>query len=124
MSNVEFARNNEDFAGEVYQQHENQNNWVVTIRFYSLLHYVEQKLQSHNYNSETHGDRKENIRNCKHVDNRVRNLYRRLEDISRDARYECIEMQEQDVEMSEETLNEAKEVLGFTSGGGSTKYST
>lgn len=125
MDNVEFAKNNENFSNELYDEYPNQKNWIVTIRFYSYLHYVEEKLNMHGYTSNSHDDRKNKIRSCSQVDNRARTIYRKLEDISRDARYECIEMTEEDVEESETQLVEGKNILGFVSGGGSsTKYST
>lgn len=125
MSNVDFARENENFAQEILSELEDRKNWVVTVRFYSLLHYVEERLQAHGYNSRSHEKRKDNIRDCRHVDNKVRKLYRRLEDVSRDARYECIRMGDDDVRKSEETLEEGKRILGFSAGSGGThKYST
>lgn len=125
MDNVDFAENNEVFSDEILSDYPDQKNWIVTIRFYSFLHYVEEKLKIHGYTSNNHDNRKDNIRNCPHVDNRARTIYRLLEDISRDARYECIEMTEEDVEKSETKLEEGKDVLGFVGGSGSsTKYST
>jgi hypothetical protein len=125
MENVEFARNNEGFSDDLIKDYPNQKNWVVTIRFYSYLHYVEEELNKHGYNSRTHDDRKKNIRICKHIDNRARSIYRTLEDISRDARYECIEMNEEDVKKSGEKLEKGKNILGFmTNSSSDTKYST
>lgn len=126
MDNIELARNNEDFADDVLSDYNNQNNWVITIRFYSFLHYVEERLNSHGYSSNSHKDRKNNIRNCRPIDDKVRKIYRFLEDISRDARYECIHMTKEDVEKSGEKLEEGKNILGFHSGDSNTttKYST
>lgn len=123
MSNVDFARSNEQFADNLIEEFSSRKNWIVTIRFYSLLHYVEEQLRNHGYESRTHDNRKDNIRACRAMDNRVRTLYRRLEDVSRDARYECIEMDDEDVEMSASTLEEGKDILGYTGGSGDTKYS-
>jgi len=126
LTHVEFANENESFANTIKSDFEDENNWVITVRFYSLLHYVEERLQSHGYNSRSHRDRKENIRNCRYIDNKVRKYYRRLEDVSRDARYECILMDDEDVEMSAETLEQCKDALGFgdEEGGSIHKYST
>lgn len=123
MTNIDFAKENEEFAEDIISEFESQSNWVVTVRFYSLVHYVEERLDSHNYNSENHTDRKSNIRSCKYVDNAVRAKYRLLEDLSRDARYECIRMDGDDVNKSEKVLQEGKELLGFDSGNTSHKYS-
>lgn len=123
MTNVEFARENEEFADDI-QESRDRNNWVVTIRFYSLLHYIEGQLDACGYDSINHDDREDNILNCKMMDNQVYKLYKFFRDTSRDARYECIRMTEEDVTESEEKLEKGKELLGFDSGGGSTKYST
>lgn len=124
MENVEFARENEDFADDLDLSENPSKNWVVIVRFYSYLHYVEEYLQMYNYNSRSHNDRRENIRNCPHIDNKARKIYRLLEDISRDARYECIRMTEDDVQKSKENLDEGKDVLGFSGGATNHKYST
>ena len=123
MRNVEFARENEGFADEIEGSFENRENWTVTIRFYSLLHYIEETLSSHGYNSRSHDDREENILNCRYVDNRVRKLYRRLYDVSRDARYECVRLNNEDLRMSKETLEEGKEILGYSDDDSTHKYS-
>lgn len=122
MPHLEFAQENEQLADDIFDEF-NHNNWSVTIRFYSLLHYVEQRLITHDYTSKTHGDRKENIIDCNEIDDKIHNLYRRLEDLSRDARYECVRLSEEDVEISEETLEEGKFILGFDGSEGGAKYS-
>ena len=122
ISNVDFARENEEFADDIEENRE-RNNWVVTVRFYSLLHYIEERLQRCGYNSRSHADREDKILRCNSMDNDVYDLYRFLQDMSRDARYECIRMGDDDVAMSHEKLEEGKAMLGFIHGGGSTKYS-
>lgn len=126
MSHGEFARENEEFADEVESKHSDRKNWVVTIRFYSYVHYVEEVLQSHDYNSKSHRDRKKNIRNCKYVDNQAYRVYRWFEDISQLARYECVRMDSEKVTESEDYLSRGKGILGFggSGSGGSHKYST
>lgn len=124
FEHVEFAQLSEDFVEELQNEFEDRRNWMVTIHFYSLLHYVEERLSTYGYDSNRHHIRKENIRKCKQIDNRVRTLYRRLEDLSRDARYELVEMEESDVEKSKETLEEGKEILGFSNSGDTYKYRT
>jgi hypothetical protein len=123
MSNIDFARKNEEFANELKPGNTPRKNWIVTIRFYSFLHYVEERLQAHGYNSRSHHDRKNNIRNCRHIDDKIRKIYRQLEDISRDARYECVRLENEDIEMSEKSLEEGKKVLGFSGGSSNHKYS-
>ena len=126
IENVTFARESENLTEEMNCSLENKikNNWIVTVRFYTYLHYVEQRLQEYDYTSRSHNNRKENIRNCKQIDNKARKLYRRLEDMSRDARYECVEMSDEDVKESLSTLEEGKQVLNFHAGDGSHKYNT
>lgn len=123
MDHVDFARINERFVDTIPEGNIPENNWIITIRFYIYLHYVEERLKSHNYNSRSHRDRDKNIRSCKYIDNEARKIYRKLEDVSRDARYECIEMEDRDVRESESALNKGKQILGFDRSGGSHKYS-
>lgn len=131
LGHIDLAEDNERFA-DLIRTHlcnddfdvDNQNDWIVTARFYSLLHYVEKRLQDYGYSSRSHGGRKENILECPYIDNKVRRLYRRLEDVSRDARYECIPTSDEDVTKSESTLQEGKDVLGFSRSSSGHKYST
>lgn len=126
MENIEFARNNEQFADDISEDYPNQKNWIVTIRFYSFIHFVEERLKSYDYYSKTHDERKDNIRSCKDISDEAYHIYRFLEDISRDARYECIAMTDEDASKACEKLEKGKRVLGFPSGssGSSYKYST
>jgi len=124
MSHVEFARNSEELSEGFQEEFPSENNWTVTIQFYSYLHYVEQILQQHGYQSRRHKDREENIKDCKYTDIKAYKIYRFLYDTSRDARYECIEIDDESVEECREKLETGKEVLGFSDGKGTTKYST
>jgi hypothetical protein len=125
FSNIDFARENEDFAAALDIQENPESNWIVTINFYSLLHYIEERLQAEGYDSDRHKERMKNIRRCPAIDNSLYKYYRFLYDISRDARYECHRMGESEVAESEERLEKGKEELGFISGSGSGhKYST
>lgn len=123
MSHVEFARSTDELSEDFQDSFQDQNNWTVTLHFYSYLHYVEERLQSHGYASKSHTNRQENIQACKHIDREGYKIYRALYDTSRDARYECIEIEDDKVDKCREKLERGKEVLGFTDGGGSTKYS-
>lgn len=122
-SHVGFARETEDLAGDFHDTYPEENNWVVTFHFYSYLHYVEELLKRYGYSQKSHKQRKENIEECGKFDRKVYKIYRFLYDTSRDARYECVEIDDSSVEHCKEKLDEGKEVLGFTDGGGSTKYS-
>lgn len=125
LTHGEFARENEEFADSLLEEFDNKFNWVVTVRFYSYLHFVEKRLQDYGYSSNNHDNRKNNILNCNQIDSRARAIYRALEDLGRDARYECYRMDEDDLEVSREKLQKGKEILNFTdSGDVSTKYST
>lgn len=124
FTNVKGARENEKVAEKLAVTNEEDRNWIVTVRFYSFLHYVEERLQANGYDSNTHGDRMDNIRKCPSIDNYAYNLYKTLYDLSRDARYECLRMGESEVKESKKRLKKGKEILGFTHGGDSHKYST
>lgn len=121
---MEFARNNEEFAEDIREDYPAQKNWIVTVQFYSFLHYVEERLKSHSYTSTNHDDRMDNIRNCPHVDTKAYKIYKSLYDTSRDARYECMEIEESDIIECEKRLEKGKRILGFRDGSTNTKYST
>lgn len=123
-SHTEFAELSEGLAEDLLSDFGDRKNWVVTIRFYSFLHYVEKRLDSYGYGSKRHSERKKNIRDCRYIDNRARSIYRTLEDLSRDARYECHQMTIKDVEEAQERLEEGKSILNYTDSGSSSKYST
>lgn len=116
------AEKNEQFAESLDGSQAVERGWIVTVRFYSLLHYVEERLTSHGYTSERHNQRMDNIKSCNAVETAVYKKYRALYDISRDARYECVRMNQEDVEESERILDEGKRMLGFDQGGSDYKY--
>lgn len=124
MTHVEFARNNEELSEDFHDSFPEQNNWVVTLYFYSYLHYVEEVLTQHGYRSSSHNEREDNISECSYIDRQCYKIYRSLYDTSRDARYECIKIDEDSVDKCRERMLDGKEALGFSEGGGSTKYST
>jgi hypothetical protein len=123
-SHVDFARNNDELSEEFRESFKDQNNWTVTMHFYTYLHYVEQVLENQGYTSKSHKTREDNIKTCSYIDREGYKIYRSLYDTSRDARYECIEIEDSSVDECRDRLDKGKEVLGFTEDGGSTKYST
>ena len=118
------ARENEQFAASLDKSQDAQRNWIVTIRFYSLLHYVEERLEAENYGANTHRDRRNNIKKCPALDDKIYIIYRFLEDLSRDSRYRCIRMDDEEVDEAEKRLENAKEIMGFSHDSETTKYST
>ena len=125
FSNVEVARENEELAASMDPSRGDHRNWIVTIRFYSFLHYTEQRLTAEKYDSDNHKERMDNIQRCPALEDYLYNIYRSLYDLSRDSRYECERMNEEEVTKSEERLERGKELLGFNQTSGSShKYST
>ncbi|WP_128904790.1 hypothetical protein [Halorubrum amylolyticum] len=124
FSHISGARENEELADSLDSSEPENRNWIVTIRFYSYVHYIEEILESYNYSSNTHKERKDNIERCNGIDRTAYKIYRFLEDISRDARYECIRMGESELTKTEEKLSRGKEALGIVGSGGDHKYST
>lgn len=118
------AQENEAFASSLDEDVPVERNWIVTVRFYSLLHYVDIMLKKHGYMPEKHGERFKNIEQCQAIDPQVYKKYKTLFDLSRDARYERIRMDTTDVAQSAKVLEEGKELLGFGSTDGTHKYST
>lgn len=123
FGHVKGARENEEFADTLDPSEKIHKNWIVIVRFYSYLHFVEERLQMEGYESDRHKERMENIRRCPSIDDKAYNIYRTLYDLSRDARYECLRMGDDEIDESESRLENGKQILGFTAEGGDTKYS-
>jgi hypothetical protein len=79
------AAYNEEFYAKLDQTVD--GGWAVTALFYSALHYVDAFLaERENAHPGDHGERDRMIK-ANHTTDGVRNHYRRLQDKSRDARY-------------------------------------
>lgn len=124
FSHISGARENEELANSLDVSEPENRNWIVTIRFYSYVHYIEQILESYNYSSNTHIERKDNIEKCNGTDQTAYKIYRFLEDLSRDARYECIRMGTEELDITKKKLKSGKKSLGFVGSSGNHKYST
>lgn len=110
------AEKNEELSEELLNEYSDYDDWVITTRFYTAIHFIESELTKRGYNSGTHRERKENIKDSNLPDNiMVYKEYRNLEDLSRDTRYECVSVTSGDLNGSERSLNLIKKKLGFFS---------
>lgn len=78
------------------------NDWKITILFYAALH----KLDSHYaslYHPKSHKLRKDFLYRVNKYDEIV-DEYEALEELSRNARYSCVEVKDKDVKDAEELL--------------------
>lgn len=107
------AQKNETLAERLDTQFNQYEDWVVTTMFYSALHYVECELTKHGMSASNHGERQRKINQCKQIPGDVYRLYRTLEDLSRDARYECVSISAIDVLESHTKLDRIKDFLGY-----------
>lgn len=124
LSHVEAAGENEALAASLDRAVGAHRNWIVTIRFYALLHYVDARLIEYGYKPEKHHERGDAIRDCDYLDAALYKVYRMLYDLSEDARYKCVRMSTEDVRVSNRQLERGKKLAGFDHGDdGTTKYS-
>lgn len=122
LSNVDIARENEQVADYLDEGTGSHRNWIVTINFYSVLHYVEQVLQDEGFSSVDHDDREDNILRCQRLEDEQFTIYKNLRTLSSLSRYECYRMGQEELEVAERALERTKEITAFDMGGGSSKY--
>jgi hypothetical protein len=108
------AKKNEELADLLNKTYSNYSDWVVIVRFYSALQYVEHELMSHGMSAGSHEDRQNKISNCGAMDRSVYKRYRYLQDLSEKARYYCKKFDRSAVTQSESILIEIKVKLNFT----------
>ena len=106
---LQRAEENESLARSMRLQIPNDFGWRVTVTFYAALHYVQAYLSSHGQYPTVHSARDSAVQR----DPRLKAIfpdYRELKDRSRDARYECSVMSQQDVDDMDECLASVKAV--------------
>ena len=85
------ARENEKLAQALKKLKSSSGvDWAITVLFYSALHYVDAFLAGKNCHPLTHEDRNDEIEANGSLAG-IFNDYRRLEDLSREARYNIAE---------------------------------
>ena len=105
------ADKNQEFSQTIAEEHSEYNDWIITAKFYSALHYVDKVLVEEGYKTENHGERFEKIEQARNIPPRVRSLYSTLYDLSEQARYKCIELQQGQVNSADKALTEIKKEL-------------
>jgi hypothetical protein len=84
--------------------------WAITAHFYAALHYVAAFFAASNVYHASHGTRLRDIQ--KHpVLSSIYNDYQHLYNISRDARYECMNLQFSDLNFAITKLNAVKKLI-------------
>lgn len=78
--------------------------WAITVMFYTALHHVEMFLAQKNFHSRTHITRDKYISRVTDL-RPIHNDYSRLQDLSRQARYDAIIITLSDVEEMKKRLD-------------------
>jgi len=109
---VRIAQDNEEFADTFDLSHPHKHlRWAVTVIFYAAVHYVEAYFDlRYNRHHNSHKRRQRSIRNNGQL-RRIYNLYRSLEDESRNARYDGKNFSPDDVEDLKGNLENIKEEM-------------
>ena len=103
---LSWARQNETFADTLDADTQVEANWAVTALFYAAVHYVNAYLVSRGLARQDHAVREASMRQP--FFDPVRTKYKRLKDMSREARYEIAPYCQRDVERAKGLLNEIK----------------
>jgi uncharacterized protein (UPF0332 family) len=95
LEHIAIAERNEAFASTVAKT--TYYEWAITIFFYSALHYVDAILAVSGINPENHTSRGDAI-GVNQTLLQVRKEYRRLETLSRNARYRALKIDSGDLQ--------------------------
>lgn len=108
------AQENEELANNLESDtnYSDINDWIVTILFYTAVHFVEAELADINIHSNDHQDRRENI--GRHLSS-LYSDYKTLKQRSENARYQCKIMTSRLLSDSKDDLNSIKSSLGIDS---------
>jgi hypothetical protein len=88
-------------------------DWGITIIFYAALHYIQAYLAGKNFRPLTHKQRDDEIENNGSLAP-IFSDYRRLKDLSRDARYDVPNFNIQKFNLAKEKLAKIKaQILGL-----------
>jgi hypothetical protein len=91
------ARNNKEFADSIKLENSTRVGWVLTVLFYSALHYIEAYNAQFNYHCRNHQDLHDNIvRNP--VLTAISYDYSDLETFSWNARYRAVRYGHKEIE--------------------------
>lgn len=87
---IEKYKHNKEFIDKGIKNTDDFLDWYVVAIFYCSVHLMEAFLSQKNIHSENHGDRKDFLR--KELDQDVFQDYLGLYNLSRKARYDCIDI--------------------------------
>ena len=104
------AKANEGFAAALDVNNPVACCWAVTVLFYVAVHYVQAYFSSLDRSYSTHTTRAAAI----HKDSKIRvayDNYRELENMSREARYECTNFDSGAVKYARECLDQVRKAV-------------
>ena len=86
---IEQYSHNKSFLDNGFTDKNQYSDWAVTVTFYCGVHLVEAMLAKFGRNSEDHSDRRDNLKIIP-TRNDFQDEYLDLYNLSRQARYDCI----------------------------------
>lgn len=108
------AQHNEDFYQEIDSAYQDYRDWVIVGRFYTAVHYIDAQLADDGIHPESHRERFQEIQNSyqSELNQRLYSNFNTLYDLSKQARYHCIDINEGLLNSSRIALNNIKTELG------------
>ena len=107
---LEKVAENLAFLASIHENTRGAFCWSITVLFYTALHYIEAYFASHDKGFTNHASRGIEIRR----DPRIKSIYRtyrKLEDLSREARYDASAMKQEDVERAKTRFEHVRRVI-------------
>jgi len=110
LEHVTQAKHNEIFASSFDISSTPYRDWIITGLFYSAVHYIEAALDKFGKHSQIHSQRNTFMQT--HLKNNdIFDDHRDLYEFSRNARYNCKIMTEDDIQECKDTLNDLKQKI-------------
>ncbi len=97
LDHLAQARHNREVLQQLQRSGSTFSDWQITVAFYVALHRVDAHLASYREHPKSHEDRIRIIRGMRQFKGAIYNSYRELEDLSRQARYDCVQWDQDDV---------------------------
>lgn len=107
---LDWAEQNEAFARSLDRKYQVDINWTITALFYSAVHYVDSYFAARGTRPPDHETREKQIRELLFFTS-IRKDYKRLKDMSREARYELAPYGEREVLEAKGHLERIKAVI-------------
>ena len=106
IEHIDWADRNEEFAKSFYLDDQLEINWAITLLFYSALHYADAYIVARGRPRYDHASRERSMHDV--FFDPIRTDYKRLKDLSREARYNIAPLTKQDFAIADAALQRIK----------------